>query len=113
MANVFSLINSFPADGDIVLPSVNRFALNFNRNVVSNNVWANNLKQIDVWQGFNRVAVRLVKGTSINGSSDSIFIFPVDPLLAGRTYKIRIKSSLEASNGETLGEFILIVFTTL
>jgi hypothetical protein len=104
----FALVDSIPYNGEIVSPCIKKIILVFNRNVTNSSVWGNNLAQIDLWQGTNKVKIHIKKGRS----SNVIIIRPVCPLLPGKKYKIRIKSGLLATDGETLDSCILSVFYT-
>jgi|GEM_PF-4288523 len=104
----FTLVDSIPNDGETVSPSLKKIVLVFNRNVTSDSVWANNLEQIDLWQGSKKVKIHIKKGRR----SNVIIIRPKCHLCPGKIYKIRIKADLMARDGETLDTCILTVFYT-
>lgn len=107
------LIGSVPSNGQTnVSPNINAIKLIFGRDFDNDLGWANAGNQIDMWQDSNKVPIRIRKGSDRCEGHRVILVKPINPLLGGTTYKVRVKSFFVDKNGEKIKRIKLIVFTT-
>lgn len=107
------LISSIPRNGETdVSPDIKAIKLIFGRDFNNDRGWVNVYNEIDMWQGMNKVPIRIQKSIDKNKGHRIILVIPLHPLLGGVTYKVRVKSYFVDKHGEELKRIKLIVFTT-
>jgi len=107
------LITSIPRNGKTdVSPDIKAIKLIFGRDFNNDRAWVNASNEIELWQGMDNVSIRIRRGIDKCDGHRVILVIPVNPLLAGATYKLRVKSLLVDRNGESLKRCRLIVFKT-
>lgn len=89
---VFS--SSIPRNGQTgVSPNIKAIKLFFTRDFNNDRNLMNVENDIELWQGMNRVPIRIRRATSKQDGQCVILVIPLKPLLGGVTYKVRIKST--------------------
>lgn len=109
------LVGSLPACGSHnVSPRIRAITLFFNRNVVDDAVWANNQRQIRMFQGSTKVDVLVTRiSRTVNFSQRrKIFVRPVGRLRGNTRYTIVIGPNLKSKQGHRLGKPVWVSFTT-
>ncbi len=107
-------LRSIPSNGARRVSLKPLIHLFFDKNVVSDDVWANNVKQFELFRGTVPVPINVtrIKDTVDFSRRREIFIRPVNNLRTSTTYRLVIKKNLKSKAGETLGRQITITFTT-
>jgi len=108
-----NFIRSIPADGcRHVSPLIRTITLVFDRNVCDHSVWMHNRKQIQVWEGMQRLVpgrdYRLVRSSDCR----KIFIKPIGRLAANTEITIAIYPHLMSRTCEKLCRTVIIKFRT-
>ncbi|MDD2587037.1 MAG: Ig-like domain-containing protein [Syntrophomonadaceae bacterium] len=107
------LISSIPRNGQTdVSPNIKAIKLIFGRDFDNDRGWVNVCNEFDMWQGSNKVPIRIKRGIDKCDGHRVIKIIPINPLRGGVTYKVRVKSFFVDQHGERFKRFKLIVFTT-
>lgn len=107
------LVKSVPFNGQTgVSPNINSIKLVFSRDFDNDPGWHNVLSEIDMWQGSNRVPIRIKRSKDGCDGQKVILVVPVEPLLQAAEYKVRVKSFFVDENGENMKRINLIAFTT-
>ncbi len=107
------LISSIPRNGQTdVSPSIKAIKLIFGRDFNNDRRLVDAFNEIDMWQGTNKVPIRIRRGIDRIDGHRVTLVIPIDPLLGGVTYKVRIKSFFVDRDGRTSKKCRLIVFTT-
>ncbi|MBP7332828.1 MAG: LysM peptidoglycan-binding domain-containing protein [Desulfotomaculaceae bacterium] len=111
-----SLASGGEVQGSTNVPANPRFILNFDKNVVSDNVWENNRKSFSL-QSQNMVSVPIdvtrIPETVDFSQRQNIFIQPQRPLTAGTAYGLHISPQLRSKAGVTLGRAVTINFRVI
>jgi len=108
------LVKSIPHNRQIgVSPNIKAIKLIFGRDFNNDLCWVNACSEIDMWQGSDRVPIRIsrVRSSKCDGQR-VILVIPVNRLRGGVTYKVRVKSFFVDKHGESIKKTNLIVFTT-
>ena len=107
------LINSFPSNVQTaVSPKIKVIKLTFGRDFNNEEGCFNVRNEIDMWQGSDRIPIHTRKGSDKCAGHRIILVSPVNSLIGGVTYKVRVKSFFVDKNGESSKKISLIVFTT-
>lgn len=107
------LIKSIPYNGQTdVSPDIKAIKLIFGKDFNNERGWGNAYNEIDMWQGSDEIPVRIRRGRDNIYEHRVILVIPIDPLLGGKVYKVRIKSFYMDRNGDRIKRIRLIVFTT-
>ena len=107
------LIASIPRNRQTdVSPDIKAIKLIFGRDFNNDPGLVNDSNEIDMWQGMNMVPIRIRRGIAKHDGHRVILVVPVNPLLAGVTYKVRVKSFFVDRHGKCFKRCRLIVFTT-
>lgn len=107
------LVSSDPRNGQKnVSPYIKAIKLIFGRNYDNDENLANAFIEIDMWQGMNKVPIRIRRGKNRIDGQRVILVIPINPLLGGETYKVRVKSFFVDNDCNTIQKINLIVFTT-
>lgn len=73
--------------------------------------WCSRL-DIDMWQGSNKIPIRIRESQDRCTGARTIKVVPLKPLLGGKLYKVRIKGLFTDYCGERVKETKMISFTT-
>ncbi|ABI69757.1 hypothetical protein Swol_2468 [Syntrophomonas wolfei subsp. wolfei str. Goettingen G311] len=86
----------------------------FDKNVVNDLVWSNNRKQIRMFKGSERIAIRVrrIPDTLDFSKRRNIYVRPVNALAPNTKYTIVLLADLTSKAGEKLGKSVVISFTT-
>ncbi|SHI34899.1 Ig-like domain-containing protein [Dethiosulfatibacter aminovorans DSM 17477] len=107
---------STPEDGAADIPVEQEIKLVFSKNVVNVSVKDNNLKcfTMEDSDGYD-VPIEIVMGDDQihPDQKRDIVIKPVEGLKEDMTYTIRISPDMLAKNGNTLGEEVMVTFSTM
>lgn len=111
-----NFIRSIPANRSRnVSPFISTITLFFDKNVVDDCVWRNNQRQIQVWEGTQRLEkdrdYRVVRSFAF-AQRRQIFIKPIGRLAANTDYTIAIFPGMSSKAGEKLGKTVIIKFRT-
>ncbi|MGI5912100.1 MAG: Ig-like domain-containing protein [Syntrophomonadaceae bacterium] len=74
-------------------------------------IWAKSI-EIDMWQGFDKVPIRIKKSRDRFGKFIVVFVVPINSLAGGLLYKVRIKAFFKDRRGEIHKKIQMITFTT-
>lgn len=110
-----NLVRSFPRNGATrVSPDLKTILLVFDKNVVNDEVWTNNRRQIKLWRGSTRVGINVVrvKDTVNFAKRQNIYVKPIKGLRSLTNYRLIVYPDLTAKNGEELGKTVTIRFRT-
>ncbi|MGI5921583.1 MAG: Ig-like domain-containing protein [Syntrophomonadaceae bacterium] len=106
-------LRSIPRNGAANVPPRRRtIQLFFDKNVVSNDVWTNNQRQIRLFRGNTRVAIQVVRIPTNFARRREIFVRPVGMLRPSSNYRLVIGPNLRSRAGERLGRTVTIRFRT-
>ncbi|MDD3364673.1 MAG: Ig-like domain-containing protein [Syntrophomonas sp.] len=109
----FVLISSIPRNRQTgVSPDIKAIKLIFGRDFNNDPGLVNDSNEIDMWQGMNKVPIQVSRRIDQRNGHLVILVTPVNPLLAGVTYKVRVKSVFIDRHGAISKTCRLIVFTT-
>lgn len=111
-----NFIRSIPANRSRnVSPLIRTITLFFDKNVVDDSVWRNNRRQIQVFEGSNRLErgrdYRVVRSFAF-ADRRKIFIKPIGRLAANTQITIVILPHLMSKAGRRLGRTVVIRFRT-
>lgn len=107
------LTSSIPRNNQTgVSPNIKAIKLIFERDFDNDLGLINVCNEFDMWQGMNKVPIRVRKVIDKCDGKHVVKIIPINPLLGGVTYKVRVKSFFVDKHGERFKKFKLIVFTT-
>jgi len=107
------LIKSIPSNMETgVSPDIKAIKLIFGRDFNNDRGLVNATNEIDMWQGTDEVPIRIRRGREKCDGHRVILVKPIDPLLGGVTYKVRIKSIFVDRFGVSFKRCRLIVFST-
>ncbi len=106
-----SIISATLEDGRVLqgsteIPTMPAVKLRFDKNVVNDSVWENNKKSISLISEKNEsipLHVTRIEDTVDFSQRMNIFVRPVNPLVPGVSYKLKISPVLESKAGEALG----------
>jgi len=108
-----SLAGGGEVQNSVDVPANPRFILNFDKNVVNENVWENNRKSFSL-QSRNRVNVPIdvtrIPETVDFTQRQNVFIQPQRPLNPGSAYSLHISPELTSKAGIKLGRAVTINF---
>ncbi len=110
-----NFVFSVPANGARNVSTRPReIKLVFDKNVVNDDVWNNNRKQIRMFKGSERVAINVkrVPDTQDFSKRHNIYITPTKALAPNSKYTIRILANLTSKAGQKLGKAVEVSFTT-
>ena len=108
-----SLVGGGKVQGSTDIPTNPRFILNFDKNVVDENVWENNRRSFSLQSQNGEtvpIAVSRIPDTVDFTQRQNIFIQPQRPLTAGSAYSLNISPGLKSKVGVTLGRDVTINF---
>jgi hypothetical protein len=110
-----NFVSSVPANGARnVSTRLKEIKLVFDKNVVNDLVWSNNRKQVRMFKGSERIAIRVrrIPDTVDFSKRRNIYVRPVNALAPNTKYTIVILADLTSKAGEKLGKSVVISFTT-
>ncbi|MEN6325986.1 MAG: Ig-like domain-containing protein [Syntrophomonas sp.] len=110
-----NFLSSSPANGATsVNRNITRIKLTFDKNVVNDTVWANNVKCVSLRQGTQLVpaTVSRVKDTVNMSERRNIYVYPKSKLKRAAKYTIVVNPKLTAKNQNKLGKTVTINFKT-
>lgn len=104
-------ISSSPRDGAVGVSLNPRIRTTFSRNVVADEVWANNRTKLQLFRGATKVDIDVIR-SPIFAQRHDIYVRPDSRLRPDTEYRLVILPGLKANNGQTLGATISIRFRT-
>ena len=108
-----ALIGSVPRNRQTgVSPSIKAIKLIFGRHFNTDRCLINVENVIDMWQGMNRVPIRIKRVADKQDGHRVLLVIPLIPLIGGVTYKVRVRTVLVYRNGDKVTKCRSIVFST-
>lgn len=88
------LTSTIPRNGQTgVSPNIKSIKLIFSRDFNNDRRLINIENDIELWQGSNKIPIRIKRSASRHDGHCVILVIPLMPLLGGVTYKLRIRST--------------------
>lgn len=93
--------------GSTQVPTRPKFTVTFDKNVVNDTVWENNRKSFSLFSQSGEnipINVTRIPDTVDFSQRRNIFVEPVNPLVPGTSYTLKISPNLKSKTGVTLGQ---------